>query len=70
MPLLFNVGYEMSDTADAILSKATDSFRAVTVTSGRYWLRVSHNGDTVAKTDIRTSVVIADAKVRKNSSIF
>ena len=60
----------MSDIADAMLSGATGSFRAVTVTSGRYWLRVSLNGDTVAKTDNRTSAVIADAKVRKNSCIF
>lgn len=66
MPFLFNTVYDMSDTADAKSSTDTDSLRAVIVTSGRCWVRVSFDGDTVVRMDIRTSAVIADAKVRKS----
>ena len=66
MLFLFNTGYDMSYTADAKSSTDTDSLRAVIVTSGRFWARVSFDGDTVVRMDIRTSAVIADAKVRKS----
>ena len=70
MPLIFSVEHDMSDTADATFSKATDSFRAVTAISGRCWLRVSLKGDIIVNADIRICAVIADAKVRKNDGLF
>lgn len=70
MPLLSIVWNDMSDIDEAILSVATISFRADMVTDGSCCVRVSSNGDTAAKRDIRIIAVIAGAKVRRNCKGF
>ena len=70
MPFFCNDSYDMDDTDEATLSRGTCSLSAVTFIVGIFCSRTSSMGDIAAKRDIRTIVVIAVAKVRKNNLAF
>lgn len=70
MLFLCMVSYDMTDTAEATLSKGTCSLSAAMVIMGSCCVRVSSMGDIAANRDKRTIVVIAVAKVRKNNVSF